>query len=286
MQKSINQIVQEIIQEVIQERFVTHEMLKNIVLELVKIRYKNSHQEFLLNDIIDIQIKQTKFRAIAINGFKPNIYFHESLESKFEKHVYVLDVENSIFIDKRYPPINNYSRLFSLEKGIYKLYKETREAENNLYPTFPKEITFPFEIMHQWFANSIISYFRIIGLFDILNQNNWKLQDVLTNKQQINEYCTKYVKQKVPIIYQWRNRISAHPAATAPKKWDDINTISNSLFSFGGISNGYYDLAGQLVYDQDGKMTPPWCLTKEFERLHGACFIYREKIPHVKHDQE
>ncbi len=122
----------------------------------------------------------------------------------------------------------------------------------------------------QWFVLSVTNYLRIVGLIDIFNSQGWcieKLHDK-SIKRTIKKHCDKYVKEVVPDLLIWRNKVGAHYAATYPYEDDNIGTLAFSLINPVTYNKPYFEV-GRLIYTLGNNKVnfPIWRLTETYENL-------------------
>ncbi len=103
-----------------------------------------------------------------------------------------------------------------------------------------------------------------------MTQKGWTSLDVRQpqNHKPIKTHCTKYVKELVPEIYDWRNKVSAHFAITDPDRKDNLATLEYSIMNAISYSRPYFE-AGGFIWTTGGEKSqlPKWALTQTYERL-------------------
>ena len=121
-----------------------------------------------------------------------------------------------------------------------------------------------------WFSVSLASYLRLIALVRLIHENTWTSSDIRqkANRSKIKKACIEYVKQTVPAVYTWRNKIAAHPALTDPFRDDNLGTLEMSVMKPVMYQNSYFRAAALSwgVGDEVSSIED-WALTEEFERL-------------------
>lgn len=187
----------------------------------------------------------------------------------------VLDFINNLEFESEEAPFTNYHSIYQLQTGMHKLAYEIRLEElklNNSGMVLGADYTFNtrnnlLACYFDWFSISITNYFRLVGLFDIMIRHHWKSNDVGNNSDVISSHCTKYVKETIPEIYSWKNKISAHRAATNPKN-DNLGTLKLSIACVVTYSFPYY-VAGGYNLSSAGEESKfkQWAVTETFERL-------------------
>lgn len=201
-----------------------------------------------------------------------------------------LDYVDNICFDEDNPPFRNYSAFYSLHSGIQKLASEIRELEisqnNDRAPIFSLDITGDYRndllvCYFDWFSISITNYVRLVGLFDLMVKENWKSKDLQTNEKDVRKYCSDYVQRIIPEIRLWRNKMSAHFAATDPRN-DNLGTIELTLFSFVTYVKPYYEVGG-ANWSTDGETSEfkRWSLTETYDNLTPR-YWPMNKIPSLK----
>ena len=156
--------------------------------------------------------------------------------------------------------------------------KEQELIETEDYPsggvTFPhfshyEPLTYA---MFNWFAISLTSYLRLVAMIDLINRERWGLRDLLRNSKVVEEVCGDYVANVAPAVLQWRNKVAAHPAVTAPrvtgKQSDRLATLIQSFTCPVRMDLGYLEVGG-VVYAVDGEKADlqPWSVTATYEKL-------------------
>lgn len=188
-----------------------------------------------------------------------------------------LDYVDKIEFDLNDPPFTNYHSFGHIQTGLFKLAHEIRQEELNQQKK-DSRIVFSLDFTNSplndllvcyfdWFSISLNNYLRLVALFDIMTQNNWKSKDIKINGAIIGTYCTDYVKRIIPEIYLWRNKISAHFSSTNPRK-DDLGTIELSVFSFVTYIAPYYEVGGANWSTQgESSNFKRWSVTETFDKL-------------------
>lgn len=194
----------------------------------------------------------------------------------------VLDHIQGIILDPKNPPFNNYQAFNQSYIGLKILADSVRELElkkladdphaahvvvhisSNFHPIIPCSFN--------WFSITIVNYFRLIALVDLMSKNSWK-SDALadpTNKQTIKSYCTNYVRNVIPEIHTWRNKVAAHFAATDPFSDDTLGTLEQSIMNSVSYKYPYY-YSGIFQWNTKGTSAnlPTWALTKTYEQLRS-----------------
>lgn len=185
-----------------------------------------------------------------------------------------IDFVDGIEYDNNNPPLENTQAAFYLSKGIKSLAMTVRKEELEIYGStqmYFGPINPVVNCCFDWFVISLTNYIRIVGLVEILVKKGWKTEDIVKseqNRKEIKKHCSKYVENVVPELVKWRNKISAHPAATDPRKEDNVATIEYSLMSLVTYFKPYF-CVGHLNYGKKGSTSdlPYWALTELYEKL-------------------
>lgn len=195
----------------------------------------------------------------------------------------ILDTERGIEFDTSNPPLNNLHALGYLPKGILAIAKEIRNYEVRMedgtdFPVRGANLVFgpslaKFEQIacyFSWFTVSLHNYLKLVGLIELVTQQNWSRRDVANpdNAKKIQRHCTNYVKEVIPEIHLWRNKVAAHFAITAPFPEDN-----QALLEFSAMNNivymSPYFYAGALQWGTTGGQTdfPKWSMTETMQAL-------------------
>jgi hypothetical protein len=102
-----------------------------------------------------------------------------------------------------------------------------------------------------------------------VTQQQWFGHDVTANMGRVKSYCSKYVKDVVPDIVKWRNKIAAHSALTAPQDGDNPALLEYSVIDFVSYRHPYLTAGAMQLDSLDGSSSDmtSWALTEVFERL-------------------
>lgn len=189
---------------------------------------------------------------------------------------YTLDhTKNIQFDDSKFKNVHIFNYMPS---GLYFNAMTVRKKELNLMkseyppPVFSIDLSDPdlgpITCCFHWFSNTLSNYLRFIGLIELLNQNNWTFDDILTNRQTVKRHCSNYVRSVIPDIYKWRNKVSAHFSITDPRSDDNIADLEYSVIYHVSYMQPYYEI-GSMNWGTKGQSTnySRWQLTKVFEDL-------------------
>ncbi|MHA2217495.1 MAG: hypothetical protein ACXACY_16280 [Candidatus Hodarchaeales archaeon] len=190
-----------------------------------------------------------------------------------------LDHIDNIFLDISTPPISNLHALNFMPQGLFSLAATVKVEEGKRVKRNGQDVK-TFEMFghippiipctFHWFSTSLVNYIRLIGLVDLLNNESWKSEDISNpeNKQSIKSHCTNYVKKIIPDIYTWRNKVSAHFAATDPFSNDNLGTLEASVMNSIVYHTPYFK-AGVAQWNTKGETSqlPKWSITETYENL-------------------
>ena len=181
----------------------------------------------------------------------------------------ILDNIRKIKINRSQLPLRNYQALNSLRKGIFLLAKNIRKCELDL----GKSDSVPMECIFHWFSVSSVNLLRLIGLIEIMNLKSWSSKDIKTNRKIIKDHCREYVKEIVPEVLKWRNKVSAHFAITDPRNEDNMATLEFSVMPQISYRKPYWYVgAYQFGTKKQISNISNWALTEEFEKIAKRCF--------------
>ncbi len=177
-------------------------------------------------------------------------------------------------------PISNMQALNYLPIGLHTLAAKVRNMEidvinkNGGVPTILMVSGFAdngiLACCFNWFAVSIVNYLRLISLVDLMNKNNWKSNDIAhqENHKEVKDYCREYVREVIPEIYRWRNKVAAHFAITDPFNNDNLGTLESSIMNPVSYHCPYFESGLiSLVTNNQKSELPVWSLSKTFEIL-------------------
>ena len=209
-----------------------------------------------------------------------------------EKPVSVIELDfiEGITYDPMLSPIKNCHPLEYLPEGIHQLAlsvraEEIRQNSEQLCPSFMVDYvdakTYLIACKFHWFANTLVNYARLVAFVEITNKNGWMVEHLSDKKTSdaVNLHCREYVKRVVPSIYLWRNKVSAHFAATNPFSDDNTGTLQDSMHHPISYMRPYY-FASSHTLSKGGEESaiPQWSLTQTFENLTSRFFPQR-KLP-------
>lgn len=191
---------------------------------------------------------------------------------------YVLDHDRNITVNPTTFPFPNMHALDYLPYGIGQLATTVRQEEI----AFNQDQPIPGSDIHafgrmgtyyasyfNWFCSSLTNYLRLVGFVELVNQHQWSNRDVTANMGRVKSHCSQYVKEVVPDIVRWRNKIAAHSALTAPQKGDNPALLEYSVIDFVSYRHPYLTAGDIQLSSIDGSSSEmtSWALTEEFERL-------------------
>jgi hypothetical protein len=197
----------------------------------------------------------------------------------------VLDYIKGIKVDINNLPIDNLQALEYLRDGIFHLAgiietkeeshkKESEVGVNGFVPG--KSTVFYWSnsnpghnlILNQfnWFAVSCVNYIRVVGLVDIMNKNGWKSADIKDHIKEIKDHCDQYISEVASELVWWRNKISAHPSATDPRKKDNLSLLEFSLMNQLTFESPHYFVGSLNWSNGEGSSdSKRWSLVKVFK---------------------
>ena len=193
----------------------------------------------------------------------------------------VLDHVKGIFLNPANPPFDNYHAFGQNYAGLKILADTVREAELKVIADDPyaKHVVLSafssstppvVPCAFNWFSVTLVNYLRLIALVDLMAKNSWTSSALAdpANRTAIKKHCTDYVKTAVPDIYKWRNKVSAHFAATDPFSNDTLGTLEQSIMDPISYQYPYYHV-GMLQWNTQGSSSelPTWALTETYQRL-------------------
>jgi hypothetical protein len=173
-------------------------------------------------------------------------------------------------------PVKNMHALGYMPPGLYSIAATVRQYERKIQREFPGLVHWTagppaIELITNyfgWFSISLISYLRLIRLLALMAERGWSTADLKQNRQEVTEKCVSYVKDVAPAVYQWRNKIAAHPAFIAPLPGDNLGTLELSIMAPIVFEAPYY-VAGAMQLSTGGESSAmsQWSLTGLFEDL-------------------
>ncbi|HEX5806883.1 MAG TPA: hypothetical protein VFY31_11190, partial [Macromonas sp.] len=147
-----------------------------------------------------------------------------------------LDHVEGIQLDPSDLPFNNYQAFHSSYEGLKILAGTVRELERQYIASDPYA---EHVVLHMassvpplvpcafnWFATTLVNYLRLVGLVQLMRSHGWKSSALAeaTNRPLIKAHCSEFVRNAVPEVYRWRNKVAAHFAATDPFHDDNLGT--------------------------------------------------------------
>jgi hypothetical protein len=192
----------------------------------------------------------------------------------------VLDHLDGIGYDESSPPLANPHGLAFMPTGLFVLAQTVRAQENAIRkePGGPpvliamssRQLGGVLPSAFHWFANSLVNYARLVALVGLMSQNSWKSPELakLENRDLIRTTCKGYVSKVMPNVLLWRNKVSAHFAATDPFAGDNLATLEQSLMTQLSYRHPHI-MASGMTWNTAGVQAQlqPWGVTAEFERL-------------------
>lgn len=199
----------------------------------------------------------------------------------------ILDYEKDIRFDTEQPKLLHAHAIEAHRRGLHHLALQVREHEQqyidaNVWPSGGGELMEDFGHFEpvtyctfNWFSITLTSYLRLIALVDLVNRNDWSITDLVANEKTITKACREYVDDVVPAVAKWRNKVAAHPAATAPLGANDkrgaadrMGTLLQSFSCPVSRTAGYFEV-GRVRWSIDDEMADllPWSVTSIYEQL-------------------
>jgi hypothetical protein len=190
----------------------------------------------------------------------------------------ILDYEDYITINQNNPPIQNLQQYHDLKEGMFYLaqivrsYEIKNKKEGCIFSLSVYD-EFPASFFH-WFANSAYNFLRLIATLKLMTINNWTVSDLnqKENIKLINKSSEKFVREIIPEIYVYRNKVSGHFAITTPHEKDSIATLESTVMLGYTFQKPYYFAVLQWSNENTITKIPSWSLTKEFEKLSKRFF--------------
>lgn len=187
----------------------------------------------------------------------------------------IIDHIEGISVDFDNAPIPNVFIMNSLGNGVVRLAQQLRSLEIDKYQDTKKhkdvfELSANIDPMipnyHHWFVLNITNYARCVALIDIMLKEKLETKDLIAHSSVISKHCSKYVRESIPIMHGWRNKIVAHPSATDPRKDDNVATLQLSMMHMISYNMPYYYMGrSKLVIENMKTPLEGWSLTRLFE---------------------
>jgi hypothetical protein len=130
-----------------------------------------------------------------------------------------------------------------------------------------------------WFGVTICNYARLVGFVRGLERGDFTRSDLAAvgdkaKIEAIKRSITGYVSMvsELANVKVWRDKVSAHPAITDPRKDDNIATLDMSVIFPVSFENGLYVVGGITLIKKNSTGShrselPQWSLTQVFESL-------------------
>lgn len=221
-------------------------------------------------------------------------------QAKIGRMDMILDYEQDIRFGMQQPKLLHAHAIEAHRRGLHHLALQVREHEQqyieaNVWPSGGSELIEDFGHFEpvtyctfNWFAITLTSYLRLIALVDLVNRNDWSITDLVTNEKLIAKTCTEYVAGVVPAVAKWRNKVAAHPAATAPMgennrrgAADRVATLLQSFSCPVSRTAAYFEV-GRVRWSIDDELADllPWSVTATYERLTSRYWPDASIPPH------
>jgi hypothetical protein len=194
----------------------------------------------------------------------------------------VLDHERAISLDQSDPPFNNYQAFRSNYLGLKILADTVRDLERKYAASDPHAAKVVFHMSSRvpdivpcafnWFAVTLVNYLRLVALVELMAAKGWKSAALTdpAHRAEIRAHCTSFVRDAIPEVYVWRNKVSAHFAATDPFHDDNLGTLEQSIMNPVTYQYPHY-YVGSVQWNTAGQSSqlPSWALTKTYEELRA-----------------
>jgi len=198
---------------------------------------------------------------------------------------WILDHDKGTAFDQVKPPIYSVYAIDAHRLGVHHLAREIRKHEQQeidasnvpeggaLYPDFAHWYPVTY-CSFNWFAISLTNYLRLVALVELVIRNAWTEGHLVANAGEVKTHCNSFVLEVIPSIQKWRDKVAAHPAATAPqtetgrRPADVLPTLLQSYAHSVSTAAGYFVIgAEKMVIDAKRDVLAPWSPTETFERL-------------------
>jgi hypothetical protein len=178
-------------------------------------------------------------------------------------------------------PIQNIQALDQMRLGLQQLAMNVRANELKKLAEFPVGTAVtellaydPQTLMiancFDWFAVTLCNYLRTVRTLRLIQEHGWTREQANCsgNAKEIRTLATQFVKELVPDVYVWRNKVSAHLAITSPTTEDNPATLEQSLMCSVAYQTPHY-VAGLLAWHtgEHASEMPHWALTRVYEDL-------------------
>ena len=181
-------------------------------------------------------------------------------------------LDNLSFEEKKDYEFDARMTLAKISNGLFWLYVNVLKIERQVRAILNKEnvlislVNGPLENVpldwlscaFQWYAVSAYNYVRLVGwlaLKDNISINN-------------------YINRVIPRLKNYRHKVAAHFALTAPRKGDNMADLLSSVMTNVIYAHGYLRAGAisEILYDENGKeikqkTKTSWSLTKTHENL-------------------
>lgn len=185
-------------------------------------------------------------------------------------------------------PLKNMQALDYLSHGIFRLAQTVRAEEIQW-----SEQGFVFSMggidpivvaAFDWFVISVTNYARIVGLVDLMVTEKWTSLELCEqqNQRRVKQHCDQYMKRVLPNVSEWRNKVSAHPAATDPRSNDNQASIEHSLMCLVTYNKPYFEVSAKWSTGGYSSQLPSWTLTKVLEENLIPRFWPKMKLDPIK----
>ena len=175
---------------------------------------------------------------------------------------------------------NNFNVLRSLDIGMFHLATFTRQKELSALETHGADkVVHLFQVTDEtlllgcifdWFSINLVNYLRLVKLMHLMESNDWGIANLRDShiQKQLKGACVAYVRDVAPEVYQWRNKIAAHRAATDPRD-DNLTTLTFSTMPTVAYQSPFYCVGSPTLFMGGGGELDidAWALTEKYEAL-------------------
>jgi hypothetical protein len=208
-----------------------------------------------------------------------------------------LDFIENIEIYKGITPLTNYHSIPQLKEGIFMVYNQMTNLQNNYWKLrHPESSSEQLEIhkkasfsmggklnqvdaqavnLYHWYSTNLINYAKCCGLVRFLNEKKVLPEYLAKDKtliQELKEKQREYINgipELIPVTH-FRNKAGAHLAYTYPEKHDNSATLIESMSIIPTYINGKITIGAMKRMRGDSVSSfskYQWNLTDNFDSL-------------------
>ena len=208
-----------------------------------------------------------------------------------------LDFIENIEIYKGITPLTNYHSIPQLKEGIFMVYNQMTNLQNNYWELrHPESSPEQLEIhkkasfsmsgelnqvdaqainLYHWYSTNLINYAKCCGLVRFLNEKKVLPEYLAKDKtliQELKERQREYINgipELIPVAH-FRNKAGAHLAYTYPEKYDNSATLIESMSLIPTYINGKITIGAMKRMRGDSVSSfskHQWNLTDNFDSL-------------------